>query len=178
MSGYRTPILPCNLPVRVFGAMVSLSTISSKAKTHPRSTAVIAALRRSHGCRWISLTHGNGERRGSSPNEQRSASQRHSFFDWSSCWRRDISRNCWGTHGSSGTWPSASRRSSPSFRRSRKCRAQPPKKEAGGGPCKRFATVHRWGPGPDKRGDRGRSRTVGRIERGGGDGGDPARSPV
>ena len=33
------------------------------------------------------------------------------------------------------------------------------------------------GPGPNKRGDRGRRRTVGRIERGGGDGGDPARSP-
>ena len=28
-----------------------------------------------------------------------------------------------------------------------------------------------------KRGDRGRRRTVGRIERGGGDGGDPVRSP-
>ena len=35
----------------------------------------------------------------------------------------------------------------------------------------------RWGPGPDKRGDRRRRRTVGRIERGGGDGGEPARSP-
>lgn len=28
-----------------------------------------------------------------------------------------------------------------------------------------------------KRGDRGRRRTVGRIERGGGDGGEPVRSP-
>ena len=35
-----------------------------------------------------------------------------------------------------------------------------------------------WGPGPDKRGDRGRRRTVGRIERGGGDGGEPVRSPL
>ena len=35
-----------------------------------------------------------------------------------------------------------------------------------------------WGPGPDKRGDRGRSRTVGRIKRGGGDGGEPVRSPL
>ena len=34
-----------------------------------------------------------------------------------------------------------------------------------------------WGPGPDKRGDRGRRRTVGQIERGGGDGGEPVRGP-
>jgi hypothetical protein len=34
-----------------------------------------------------------------------------------------------------------------------------------------------WGPGPFKRGDRRRRRTVGRIECGGGDGGEPARSP-
>ncbi len=34
-----------------------------------------------------------------------------------------------------------------------------------------------WGTGPDKRGDRRRRRTVGRIKRGGGDGGEPARSP-
>jgi len=33
------------------------------------------------------------------------------------------------------------------------------------------------GPGPMKRGDRGRSRTLGRIERGGGDGGEPVQSP-
>ncbi len=33
------------------------------------------------------------------------------------------------------------------------------------------------GLGPDKRGDRGRPRTVGRIERGGGDGGEPVRGP-
>ena len=39
-----------------------------------------------------------------------------------------------------------------------------------------FGQGCRWGPGPDKRGDRGRSRTVGRIERGGGDGGEPVRS--
>ena len=32
----------------------------------------------------------------------------------------------------------------------------------------------KWGPGPDKRGDHGRSRTVGRIKHGGGDGGEPA----
>ena len=42
----------------------------------------------------------------------------------------------------------------------------------GGGGCRRG-----WGPGPDKRGDRGRRRRGGRIERGGGDGGEPARSP-
>ena len=36
----------------------------------------------------------------------------------------------------------------------------------------------RWGPGPDKRGDRRRRRTVGRIKRGGGDGGEPVRSPL
>ena len=35
----------------------------------------------------------------------------------------------------------------------------------------------RRGPGPMKRGDRRRRRTVGRIERGGGDGGEPVRSP-
>jgi hypothetical protein len=33
------------------------------------------------------------------------------------------------------------------------------------------------GPGPDKRGDRGIRRTVERIEHGGGDGGELARSP-
>lgn len=36
--------------------------------------------------------------------------------------------------------------------------------------------LHR-GPGPKKRGDRGRRCTAGRIERGGGNGGDPVRSP-
>ena len=35
----------------------------------------------------------------------------------------------------------------------------------------------RRGPGPMKRGDRWRSGTVGRIERGDGDGGEPVRSP-
>jgi hypothetical protein len=38
------------------------------------------------------------------------------------------------------------------------------------------ATLLRRGPGPMKRGDRRRRRTVGRIEDGGGKGGDPARA--
>lgn len=37
--------------------------------------------------------------------------------------------------------------------------------------------MREWGPGPDKRGDHGRRRTEGRIEHGGGNGGEPARSP-
>lgn len=43
----------------------------------------------------------------------------------------------------------------------------------------REAIVHHLqrGPGPMKRGDHGRRRTVGRIDRGDGDGGEPVRSP-
>ena len=42
--------------------------------------------------------------------------------------------------------------------------------------CKRPSGIRR-GPGPNKRGDRGRRRMLGRIERGGGNGGKPGRSP-
>ena len=42
--------------------------------------------------------------------------------------------------------------------------------------CKRASAG--WGPGPDKRGDRRRRRTVGRIERGCGDDGEPVQSPL
>src|SRR5258708_1326380 len=36
----------------------------------------------------------------------------------------------------------------------------------------------RWGPGPEKRGNRRRRRTLGRIDCGGGNGGEPVRSPL
>jgi hypothetical protein len=42
----------------------------------------------------------------------------------------------------------------------------------------RGAQANHRGPGPNKRGHRGRSRTVGRIKRGGGNGGEPVRSPL
>ncbi len=41
----------------------------------------------------------------------------------------------------------------------------------------RSGIIFKWGPGPDKRRDRRRSRREGRINGGGGDDGEPVRSP-